>query len=225
MLITEQPLLGALYLFSPGGVKTHIVGPLTGYTQRDLEPGGRLSDLDAIKENKWQILKKRMAEEGYEGGPGKWVKSAALNAAIQHPLRYIESIGVFAYKGMWFLERAGALLNLLMLLCFFGIFFGALFTRNQVLLAAFGLPAGLFFFISIFTHALTRYNMPMTPFVILSILWLFAALARMAYRRLPRFQALVDRCLRLAQPASDAKSSSQRRPTTPTSSAETASRA
>ncbi len=87
--------------------------------------------------------------------------------------------------GSW--TAAGPLLNLLALLCFFGVFFVALFTRDQVLLAAFGLPAGLFFFISIFTHALTRYNLPMTPFVILSVLWLVAALARVAYRRVPSF--------------------------------------
>ena len=166
-----------------------------------------------------------MAAEGYKGDSGKWVKRAALDAAIQNPLRYVASIGVFAYKGMWFMPRAGALINLLVVLCFFGVFFGALFTRNQLLLAAFGLPAGLFFFISIFTHALTRYTSPMTPFVILSVLWLLAALARVAYRRFPRFRNLVDRWLRPIQPASDAKSSSQRRPTTPTSSAETASRA
>ena len=59
---------------------------------------------------------------------------------------------------MWFMTRAGPQFNLIALLCFFGIFIGALFTRDQILLAAFGLPAGLFFFISIFTHALTRYN-------------------------------------------------------------------
>ena len=153
------------------------------------------------------------------------MKGKALTTAIENPLRYVASIPVFAYKGMWFMTRAGALLNLLALLCFFGVFFVALFTRNQVLLAAFGLPAGLFFFISIFTHALTRYNQPMTPFVILSVLWLIAALARAAYRRFPRVPDLVDPCLRLIQPASEANSSSQRRPTAPTSSAETASRA
>ena len=123
------------------------------------------------------------------------------------------------------MSRAGALINLLVVLCFFGVFFGALFTRNQVLLAAFGLPAGLFFFISIFTHAMTRYNQAMTPFVILSVLWLIAALAREAYRRVPRVRNFVDRCARRLQPPSEAKSSSQRRPTVPTSSAETASRA
>jgi hypothetical protein len=93
------------------------------------------------------------------------------------------------------------------------------------MLAAFGLPVGLFFFIAIFTHGLTRYTSPMTPFVILSVLWLLAASARQAYRRFAHFRALVDPCQRLIQRPSDANSSSQRRPTTPTSSAETASRA
>ena len=225
MLMTEQPLRGALYLFSPSSVKTRVVGPLTGYTKDDLLPGGRLSQLSAVKEKKWELLKERMAAESYKGESGKWVKRAALDAAIQNPLRYVASIGVFAYKGMWFMSRAGALINLLVVLCFFGVFFGALFTRNQVLLAAFGLPAGLFFFISIFTHAMTRYNQAMTPFVILSVLWLIAALAREAYRRVPRVRNFVDRCARRLQPPSEAKSSSQRRPTVPTSSAETASRA
>ena len=72
-----------------------------------------------------------MAAEGYKGEFGKWVKRAALDAAIQNPLRYVASIGVFAYKGMWFMPRAGALINLLVVLCFFGVFFAALFTRNQ----------------------------------------------------------------------------------------------
>jgi hypothetical protein len=212
------------------GPETAVLGirmlmTLTGYTKQDLLPGGRLARLSAVKDEKWELLKERMVAEGYKGESGKWVKRAALDAAMQNPLRYIESIGVFAYKGMWFMTRAGPMFNLVAVLAFFGVFFAALVTRNQVLLAAFGLPAGLFFFISTFTHALTRYTMPMTPFVILSVLWLIAALARQAYRRFPRFRTLVDPCLRLIQRPSDAKSSSQRRPTTPTSSAETASRA
>ena len=174
--MTEQPLLGTLYLVSPGSMKTLVVGPLTGYTKQDLLPGGRLSRLIAVKEEKWELLKERMAAEGYKGESGKWVKRAALDAAIQNPLSYFASIGVLALKGIWFMTSAGALINLLALLCFFGVFFGALFTRNQLLLAAFGLTAGLFFFISIFTHALTRYSSPMTAFVILSVLWLLAEL-------------------------------------------------
>jgi hypothetical protein len=133
-----------------------------------------------------------MAAEGHQGDPGKWVRHAALDAAIQNPLRYIASVGVFAYKGMWFLRQGGILFNVVALVCFFALFFSALFAGNQPLVAAFGLPAGLFFFISIFTHALTRYNAPITPFVIISILWLLNALAERAYHQSPRFRNLVD---------------------------------
>lgn len=181
MLLTEQPLLGAIYFFSPSSMKTKVIGPLTGYTKADLLPGGRLEQLVSEKDKKWEIVSARMLAEGYFGPRDAWLKQAALEAALQNPLRYIASIGVFAYKGMWFMDRAGALLNLAALLCFFGVFFGAIFFRNQVLIAAFGLPAGLFFFISTFTHALRRYNEPMTPFVILSVLWLLVQLTRWAY--------------------------------------------
>ena len=75
----------------------------------------------------------------------------------------------------------GWLFNLVALACFFGLFVGALVTRRQELVAAFGLPVGLFAFVSTFTHALTRYNAAMTPFVIISVLWLIAVLARKAY--------------------------------------------
>src|SRR4029078_6192980 len=225
MLLTEHTLLGQLYLYGPYDLRQRVLGPLTGYSEDDLKPGGRLAETSTAKANRSTTFDERIAAEGYQGDRSVWVKGKAFNYVVEHPLRYVASIPVFAYKGMWFMTRAGTLLNLLTLLCFFGVFFGALFTRNQVLLAAFGLAAGLFSFISIFTHALTRYNQPMTPFVILPVLWLVAALARAAYRRFPRLRNLVDPCLRLIQPASEANSSSQRRPTELTSSAETASRA
>jgi hypothetical protein len=80
----------------------------------------------------------------------------AAASIFTSPLRYIESIGVFAHKGMWFMRGAGPLFNLVALTCFFGLFVGTLVTRRQDLVAAFGLPVGLLAFISTFTHALTR---------------------------------------------------------------------
>ncbi len=226
MLLTEQPLLGQIYFYSPSdGLRKLLVGPLTGYTAEDLGPGGRLEQLAGMKQNKWDIVSQRIKAQDYQGTRNAWLKRSALDAAIQNPLRYIASIGVFAYKGMWFMTPAGALFNLAAFLCFFGVFFGALFTGRQYLVAAFGLPAGLFFFISTFTHALTRYNACMTPFVIISVLWLLIALFRRAYQQSPRFQKFADRWTRAVQAPSEAKSASQRRPTEPTSSAETASRA
>ena len=183
MLLTEHTLLGQLYLYSPRPIRQHVLGPLTGYGEDDLKRGGRLVATSTVKADRNTIFAERIEAEGYQGDRSIWVKSKAFNYVVEHPLRYIASIPVFAYKGMWFMTRAGPLFNLLALLFFFGVFFGALFTRNQILLAAFGLPAGLFFFISTFTHAVTRYNLPMAPFVILSVLWLIAASARKAYSK------------------------------------------
>jgi hypothetical protein len=183
MLLTEHPLLGQFYLYTPSAFRDRVVGPLTGYSKDDLKPGGRLEAAKAAKGNRIAIFNKRIKDAGYQGNTSEWLKDRALTYAIENPVRYLASIPVFAYKGAWFMDDAGAPLNLVALLCFFGVFFTAVFTRNQVLLAAFGLPAGLFFFISIFTHALTRYNAPMTPFVVLSVLWLLVALARRVFYR------------------------------------------
>jgi len=180
MLYAEQPLLGGFYMFSPSRVRQRVIGPLTGYTEADLKPGGRLEQLAVTKGKKFEIFELRMKAEGYTGERERWLRRSALDSAMQNPLRYVASVAVFAYKGMWFFKQGGVLFNVVALLCFFAVFFGALFTDKQLLVAAFGLPAGLFFFISIFTHALTRYNAPITPFVIISGLWLLTALARKA---------------------------------------------
>jgi hypothetical protein len=223
LLLMEQPLSGQLYLYSPTLLKK-LAGPLTGYDKADLEPEGRLYQFETLKADR-EIMFERMRADNIRSDKNEWIKDKVLSYVTENPLRYLGSVGVFAYKGMWFMTQAGSLFNLVALLCFFGVFFGALFTRNQVLIAAFGLPSGLFFFISIFTHALTRYTAPMTPFVVISVLWLIGALARKSYRRSPWLRNLIGRCARRFQPASEAKSSSQRRPTVSTSSAETASHA
>lgn len=224
LLLMEQPLLGQVYFHSSARLR-RLVGPLTGYTPDDLNSGGRLAEIVAIEQNRNKVLAQRIENAGHQDHASDWVRHNILNYAVEHPLRYIASIPVFAGKGMWFMTAAGPAFNLVALLCFFGVFLAALFVRNQILLASFGLAAGLFFFISIFTHALVRYNQPMTPFVILSLLWLLAAFAREAYRRFPRFRTLADRLTGAFQRPSDASSSIQRRPITSTSSEETASRA
>jgi hypothetical protein len=216
MLLTEHSLLGQLYLYTPPTLKPGV-GWLTGYTSKDLEPGGRLEAASKAKDERVAIFTQRMQAEQYLGARGPWLKDKALDYVVENPARYLASIPLFAYKGLWFLSGAGAVINLLAVLTFLCIFFAAVLARDRVLLAAFGLAAGLYFFIAIFTHALLRYNAPMTPFVVLSCLWLVGAGAHWANRRFD--------LERMLQRRSDAKSSTHRSPTTPTSSAETASRA
>jgi hypothetical protein len=169
----EQTLIGQLYLYSPSFLKKHLVGPLTGYNRDDLKPGGRLEAAKTVKETRHATFAARIANEKYQGDKSDWIKAKFLSYDAENPLRYVASMLVFASKAF----------NLVVLLCFFGVFFGALLMRQQVLIAAFGLPAGLFFFISLFSHALTRYNAAMTPFVILACLWFLVALARLVYIR------------------------------------------
>ena len=63
-----------------------------------------------------------MKAQGKRNEKNKWIKHAVVKYTIENPLRYIASIGIFAYRGMWFMPRAGALLNFVFLVCFFGVF-------------------------------------------------------------------------------------------------------
>jgi hypothetical protein len=93
----------------------------------------------------------------------------ALLSIVEHPLRYLQSLGIFAYRGIWFMRPSGPL-KLVSPMTFYVL--GALMARNKILIAAFGLGAGSFLFHSALTHAITRYNAPLTPLVFISVLWL-----------------------------------------------------
>jgi hypothetical protein len=224
-LLTEQPLLGGLYAYSPWMLKKHLVGPLTGYKKADLKPGGRLHDLVTAKSRRNETFKQRMEADGFEGDRKEWLNQVAFAYIAQHPLRYVASIGVFAYKGMWFMIYGRFFyFNLIAVLLFVGVFIWALLSGNRTLVAAFGLSFGSFLFISVFTHALTRYNAPITPIVIIADLWLLIAITQMALK-LPLVQKIHHRLAGTLHGTSDARSLSHRQPTTVTSSSDTASRA
>ncbi len=191
LLLMQEPLLGQVYLYSPPTIRK-VIGPVTGYSAADLKPGGRLDVVRQVKENRTQLIEQLLERQGYQGDHSKWIRQQIVHYVAANPIRYVASIPVFAYKGMWFMTSIGWPFNFAAILCFLAVFCAALVTRDQLLLAAFGLPAGLFLFLSIFTHALTRYTSPMTPFVVLSMLWVASALARRAYH-LPRVRAFADR--------------------------------
>ena len=175
VLLVEKPLLGELYFFSPQWLRNWPIGPLTGYTPQDLRPGGRIAELTSVKEKHGQIFAQQMQAEGYTGSAEQWRRQMVMRYIAQHPLEYVASIPIFAYKGMGFMQNWGMIFNGLALLSFFCVFLWAIFAGQQILVAAFGLGAGLFAFISVFTDAVVRYNSPMTPLVVVSVLWLAAA--------------------------------------------------
>ena len=227
MLLTEHTLLGQLYLYSPYALKQRVFGPLTGYSEDDLKPGGRLAaDQRRRKRTGARPSTSASKLKDIKATGQKWVKGKAFNYVVEHPLRYVASIPVFAYKGMWFMTRAGTLLNLLSP----ALFLWRLFRRpvHPQPGSARGVRTGRrVVFLHFDLHSRFDALQPADDA-------LRHSFRPLAYRRtgarglspIPSFSAIssTDAC-GLIQPASEANSSSQRRPTAPTSSAETASRA
>ena len=59
LLLMQEPLVGQIYLYSPNSFKW-LVGPLVGFSDRDLKPGGRLEAANTIKSWRHRILAERM---------------------------------------------------------------------------------------------------------------------------------------------------------------------
>jgi hypothetical protein len=193
LVLAEQRLLGQIYAFSPQELR-RLIEPWMGYTPEDLTTGGRLEGLAYAMSKPADALEQRMKAEGFAGDKDEWVRRVARNFVIKHPLRYIGTIGVFAYKGAGFMSdpKVAAsiglnrttliILNAVGVLCLLGIFLSALAVKDQVLTAAFGVGAGSFLFMAMFTQALARFNAPITPLVILSLLWLLTQFVSLVSR-------------------------------------------
>ena len=193
LLLTEEAPLGMVYASSPVPLR-QLLGPRLGYSEADLAEGGRLAGITFVKQRRADIYKTRMEAEGYRGDTKAWIRKSAVLSLVDHPLRYLLSIGIFAYRGMWFMQPSGqaaqlnpmtfCALSAISVLCLLGLFLGGLAARNEVLIAGFGLPAGAFIFHSALTHAIPRYNGPLTPFAIIAVLWLVVGLAQILVTRL-----------------------------------------
>ena len=195
MILADQPPLGLIYASSPLPLQQRF-GRLMGYSPADLEAGGRLSDISFLKLRRGDIYKAKMQAEGYVGTTHSWLMRSAAVSVVEHPLRYLQSVGIFAYRGMWFMRPSGLMLRIepmtfyalsaLSVVCFLAVFFCGLIKGNTLLVAAFGLGVGAFLFHSALTHAITRYNAPLTPLVVISVLWVCVAAGR--FLRRPRDQ-------------------------------------
>jgi hypothetical protein len=140
----------------------------------------------------WWIYQERMKADGYEGTTEQWLRRATLLSMVKDPLGYLTSVGLFAYRGMWFMQPSGLAgqidpltfyaLSALSLLCLFGVFFGGLIAGNRILVAAFGLAAGVFIFHAALSHGLSRYNTPITPFVVIAAFWICVAVGSYLWR-------------------------------------------
>lgn len=187
MMLAELPSLGLLYASSPPPLMDRL-GPVLGYTPADVQLGGKLGIILSHPEGQWRSFENKKNAEGYDGTTEQWLRHKAVLSAINHPLVYLTSIGLFAYRGMWFMQPCGLAaqvdplgfygLSALFLLCLLGLFFGGLISGHKVLTATFGLAVLAFILYSALSYGLPRFNAPLTPFVILAVFWTLHSLWR-----------------------------------------------
>lgn len=180
MMLAELPSLGVLYASSPPPLMDRF-GPVLGYTPADIEPGGKLGIFLTHPEAQWRAFESKKNAEGYEGTTEQWLRRKAILSAVNQPLEYLASVGLFAYRGMWFMQPSGlagrldpmvfCALSAFSVLCLLGVFFCGFIAGNRELVAAFGLAVGAFFFYSALSYGLPRYSAPNTPFAIMAVFW------------------------------------------------------
>lgn len=187
LMLSELPWRGVLYASTPPPLRDRLETVL-GYTPADLESGGRLGLFRTHPERQWVTFESEKNAEGYQGTTEQWLKRKAILSVVNHPLDYLASVGLFAYRGIWFMRPSGLAqrldpmvfyaLNALSLLCLLGVFFGGLIAGNRVLVGAFGLAVGAFIFYSALSYGLPRYSAPITPFAVIAVFWALHYLAK-----------------------------------------------
>jgi hypothetical protein len=187
LMLSELPWRGVLYASTPPPLRDRLETVL-GYTPADLESGGRLGLFRTHPERQRVTFESEKNAEGYQGITEQWLKRKAILSVVNHPLDYLASVGLFAYRGIWFMRPSGLAqrldpmvfyaLNALSLLCLLGVFFGGLIAGNRVLVGAFGLAVGAFIFYSALSYGLPRYSAPITPFAVIAVFWALHYLAK-----------------------------------------------
>ena len=105
MMLAELPSLGVLYASSSAaadgrsaGLGLYACGSRTGRGAR------HLSDPPQAQ---WLTFDSKRKAEGYEGTTEQWLRRKAILSAVNQPLEYLTSVGLSAYRGMWFMQPFG----------------------------------------------------------------------------------------------------------------------
>lgn len=198
----EQSLAGAYYVWSPSVYRSWM-GPLTGYTPADIEPGGQLSPL--VRENPDSILANRYegralyrahieaAGLDYENmsriEQQSFLGRSALKRFAGDPLNYIAWLPAYAYRGGFVAVRELRELRaidpalpyhvtIVLFLNFLVVACIGVVTMHDRYFAVFLLPAGLAAFHVLLTHNLSRYNEPLLPFFAIAAMIVLVFLTR-----------------------------------------------
>ncbi len=185
--MTSDEIRGALYSWGPGRLQP-LLGQLTGFSQADLEYGGRLQrlnrsesssfandDITAMNMGNPELVVSYYRRAGAEivqlklelearGHPfpgqeaRKIMQQRALSSIVDNPMRHLLMSGLFMWRG-----APIAFPIILVALCF------ALKARHEMLgfflLPAFGTAA----FYALLSHFIPRYGVPIGPITIVSL--------------------------------------------------------
>lgn len=145
-----------------------ILGSLQGFSESDLEAGGRLERLSrkAHDENDRRAEREGAPEEAV----GYYRTACAVSMILSNSAGHLRTSLSFAWRGIWASDTSspvGDLVNLLLWTAFVVFVIMWLVKQRTALLASVVLPVGMLMFHALATHNLSRYNGPLIPFFVI----------------------------------------------------------
>ncbi len=195
--LMDAPLAGTFYAFTPEAYRD-LVGAVTSFSPKDLGQDGELAVLDdSLKSNRWDYYKTWLAREGVEYGNRLQAEGSltrlAVGRLLESPVKYILSIPVYYYRGIWWLNanqlHEGKSLYVKLIfyvmviishILFFSVGLYSVIMARPKLFAIFGLSLGWLLFYAMFTHNIIRYGVPPIPIFLLAMVWIAYLVARQA---------------------------------------------
>lgn len=190
--MNHEEFKGAFYVYSPNVLK-RLMFEWIGYKQSDYWDGGKLQRLNrdlkndnaAIEAGDYErihsFLRKTMyvtipavRSEALQKGidPDKYLKEKAVELIMKNPAKHLKTSLAFAWRGLWFYQGNHLSYVLLIAISYFAflyIFFKSVFSLDVMMLVFFAMPVLVFLFHSLLTHNISRYLLPMLPFVSISL--------------------------------------------------------
>lgn len=169
--MTRDEFIGSFYAWSRNSELKTLLGNRLGYSEEDLEAGGRLERLNrSLDHGFYQTGRRRRGElwDEYSEHPNgtqladERLKELAVQRLKDHPLKHLRTSIALAWRGhfvedYWYFSQ-------LYWLCFVGFLGWAALRRSRWPLIFFLLPTLYVFGMhTLFSHSIPRYNQPAIP--------------------------------------------------------------
>ena len=195
--MNQDEYLGALYHFTRASFLKRRLGNYLGFSERDLEAGGRLqrlnrsgsasfaaSDLAAERAGRpedavsfyraaraeQRRLTKHFAENGVDNPSHKAdreLKRRALNMFLDKPLQHLKTSALFMWRGIP--KIGNSLTTTLALMAVWLMALVGTLRRDAIMLGIALLPVGAFIFFSLTSHFSPRLSAPMIPHLVIAL--------------------------------------------------------